>query len=87
MTAYALRANDTRLTGGGIEVNGLMTTIHTGHMTATTADTLLTIYLRIDDGVAIEIGRCHEVGKFLAHQISQMSDCDFVICDNAFFLK
>ena len=87
MAAYALSANDAWLAGFCVENDSLMTTIHTGHMTATTADTLLTIYLRIDDGVAIEIGRCHEVGKFLAHQISQMSDCDFVICDNAFFLK
>jgi len=45
MAAYALGAHDMGLTGGGIEGDGLMTTIATGYVTTATADALGAINL------------------------------------------
>ena len=61
VAAYAFGADDAGLTGVGIEIDGLMASIHTRHITAPTANTPIKVYLRIDDSRTIKIGWGNEI--------------------------
>ena len=60
VAADTLGADDAGLAGIGIEVDGLVTAIHTRDITAATADTTLTVNLRIDDGITVQTIGIHE---------------------------
>ena len=74
MTTHTLGAYDARLTGGGVEDDGLMTTIATGGLTTSAAHTNLTIDLGIDDGLTVEVGGHYEGIDSLANQVGKMTD-------------
>ena len=69
MAAYALGANDTRQAGGGVEADGLVASIHARDVAAPAPDALLAVDFRIDDGIAVEVGRQIELGQEFADQI------------------
>ena len=71
VAAYAFGADDTGLTGVGIEIDGLMASIHARHIATATTHTLISVDLGIDHRFAIEMGGQNEVGQFLAHYILQ----------------
>ena len=56
VTAYAFRANDTGLAGVVVAGDGLATAPPARHIAATAADPTPTVYLRIYDRVAVEVG-------------------------------
>ena len=67
VATYAFGADDTGLAGLGVEVDSLMSTVHTRGITASTADALVAVNLWIDNSLAVEVCGCHEVRQFLAH--------------------
>lgn len=74
MTADALGAYQTRTAGFMVEDDGLMTAVAARHLTAATADTLLLVELRVNDGVAVQMVRIQEFLQPLAHQCLQLRD-------------
>ena len=69
VATYAARADDVGTTCCGVEGDGLMATIHAGCVATSATYAALGIDLWIDDGAAIEVGRCDEVGEFFANQV------------------
>ena len=67
MATYALRAHDARLAGGGVEDDGLVAAVLTGGVAAAAADALVAVNLRIDDGLAVEVGGQIELRQTFAH--------------------
>ena len=59
VAAYTLGAYDVWLAVG--ECDGLMSAIQTRHIASATTNALLTINLREDDGVAVEVAGCDEI--------------------------
>ena len=68
MTAYAFRADDTGLAGVVVEGDGLMTAVHARDVAAAAADALVTVNLREDDGLAVEVSGSNEVRQLLADE-------------------
>jgi len=69
VTAYAARADDVGATGGCVEGDGLMSAVHARRIATSAADAALGVDGGIDNGAAIEVGRCDEVGEFFANQV------------------
>jgi hypothetical protein len=71
VAAYAFGADDAGMTGVGIEIDGLMASIHARHIATATTHTLISVDLGIDHRFAIKMGGQNEVGQFLTHYILQ----------------
>ncbi len=54
------------------ERNRLVTTIHTGYIAASAADTLLTVDLGEDHRIAVEIRRQHDILQLFAHEFLEL---------------
>ena len=74
VTADALSADDAGLTGFRVEGDSLMAAIHARNEAAATADALLAVYLREDDGFAVQMVGVQELRQLLAHQLLQMRE-------------
>ena len=56
MATDTFGAYGARLACLGIKCDGLMAAVQTRHIATPTSDALLAVYLRINDGVAVEVG-------------------------------
>ena len=74
MATDTLGANETGKTGDGIEGDGLMSTVHAGNIAAAAAHALVSVYLRIDDGVAIQVGGPDKIRQGLTHDFFHAID-------------
>ena len=67
-------ADDAGLASRVVEADSLVTAIHAGGVAASATDATLTIDLRIDDGLAVEVGRQDEIGQLLTYERLQLLD-------------
>jgi hypothetical protein len=70
VAANAFGTHHAGLAGGSIEDNSLMAAVHAGHIAASAAHALVGVYLRINDGLTVQVGGPHEIRQFLTHDIS-----------------
>ena len=69
VATYAFGSYEVGLARVGIEADGLMTTVHAGHIATPAPHALLAVYLREDDGLAVEVGGGDEIRQLLAHDV------------------
>jgi hypothetical protein len=73
MTTYTLGADNTGLTSCSFENDGLMTAVVAGNQATATADTLIVIYLRIDNRVTIQMVGIHKRRQRLTHKFLEFT--------------
>lgn len=74
MATYALGADNAGLSCLAVEGNGLMAAVHTRHVATSTADTLVAVYLRIDNRVAIQVVGIRKRWQRLTYKLTEFAD-------------
>ena len=74
VAADALRADNSWLTAVSVERDGLVATILTRDVAAAAANTAVTVNLRINNCIAVQVGGGYEVWQFLADQSFNRSE-------------
>ena len=69
MAAYTLRAHNAGPTRGVIEKDGLMAAVAARNLATSATYTQVMIYFRIDEGLAVQVGRLHKRRQLFSHQV------------------
>lgn len=78
MASDAFAADDMRLTGIWVEVDGLVAAITAGDIATSASDAKVSVNGGEDLGLAVEVGGAYERGQLFAYEVFELFDAPFL---------